>query len=271
MGNVSNPTPAGFPFSINGGATFYVGVGQCVSQAVGTGQNLVTEQVDPTGASILQSIKVAPQTANVVHKVKNSKSQAGYAKVDVSSGADVTVTFKNEPATGQLKVCKISGSTALNGEFFSFTEQAGGTIVGPFSVQAEPAGAPLNCGGLTSYPVGTVVNIAEAATPGVEVSSVTGASWSGGQDATATVQPRWYDRRHLHQLVGATALRLPATWRSARPPATRSWVRDRGTSPSPAMASLPRRSRCWPVSAAGTLPFLSVTTPSRSRSRRRTT
>ena len=188
VGNVSNPTPAGFPYSINGGATFYVGVGKCVSQAVGTGQNLVTELVDPTGASVLQSIKVSPQTANVVHKVKNSNSQAGYAKVDVGSGADVTVTFKNVPATGQLKVCKIAGSTVLNGQYFSFTEQAGGTIVGPFSVQAEPAAAPLNCGGLTSYPVGTVVHIAEAATAGVTVTSVTGATWTGGQDATATVQ-----------------------------------------------------------------------------------
>jgi hypothetical protein len=188
-GNVSNPTPAGFPYSINGGATFYVGVGQCVTQAVTAGENLVTELLDPTGASVLQSIKVAPTTANIVHKVKNSKSQAGYAKVDVSSGADVTVTFKNEPATGQLKVCKIAGSSVLNGQYFSFTEQAGGTIVGPFSVQAEPASAPLNCGGLTSYPVGTVVNIAEAATPNVTVTNVTGATWTGGQDATATVQP----------------------------------------------------------------------------------
>jgi hypothetical protein len=187
-GNVSNPTAAGFPFSINGGGTFYVAVGHCASQAVPTGQNLVTEELDPTGATTLKSIHVSPQNANVVHKVKNSKSQAGYAKVDVAAGADVTVTFKNQPAIGQLKVCKIAGSPVLDGQFFSFTEQAGGTIVGPFSVQAEPVGTTLDCGGLTSYPVGTLVSIAEAPTPNVSVTAVTGASWSGGQDATATVQ-----------------------------------------------------------------------------------
>jgi hypothetical protein len=189
IGNVSNPTPAGFPFSLNGGTTFYVGVGQCATEAVTSGQNLVTELLDPTGASTLKSIQVSPSTAKVASHVRNSLSQAGYAKVNVASGADVTVTFKNQPAIGQLKVCKIAGSTVLDGQYFSFTEQAGGTIVGPFSVQAEPASAPLNCGGLTSYPVGTVVDISEAAVPNVVVSSVTGASWSSGQNAIATVQP----------------------------------------------------------------------------------
>jgi hypothetical protein len=190
-GNVSNPTPAGFPFSINGGTTFYVGVGQCVTEPVTAGQNLVTELVDPTGASTLKSIHVSPTTALVASHVRNSLSQAGYAKVNVASGTDVTVTFKNQPAIGQLKVCKIAGSPDLVGQTFSFTEQAGGTIVGPFPVVAEPAGGTINCGGLTSYPVGTVVSIAEAATPGVFVSSVTGTgvSWTTGQDATATVQP----------------------------------------------------------------------------------
>ncbi len=221
-GNVSNPTAAGFPFSINGGGTFYVAVGHCASAAVPTGQNLVTEELDPTGATTLKSIHVSPQNANVVHKVKNSKSQAGYAKVDVAAGADVTVTFKNQPAIGQLKVCKIAGSPVLDGQFFSFTEQAGGTIVGPFSVQAEPAGTTLDCGGLTSYPVGTLVSIAEAPTPNVVCDSchrrqLVGRSGRDGHRAT-----RWYDRCHLHQLDDASASesRLPGDlqdgWRFVR-------------------------------------------------------
>jgi hypothetical protein len=179
-----------FPFALNGGATFAVAVNHCVSKTVDAGQNLITELVDPTGATKLQSMVVSPQSANVVHKVKNSKSQAGYAKVNVASGADVKVTFWNEPVIRQLKVCKIAGSLNLVGQAFSFTEQAGGTIVGPFPVVAEPVGVPLNCGGLTSYPVGTVVSIAEAATPNVSVTSVTGTgvNWTTGQDATATVQ-----------------------------------------------------------------------------------
>jgi hypothetical protein len=161
-----------FPFSLNGGATFAVAVNHCVSKPVDAGENLVTELTDPTGATKLQSMVVSPQSANVVHKVKNSKTQAGYTKVNVTSGADVRVTFWNEPVIRQLKVCATAGPS-LAGEFFSFTERAGDQIVGPFSVQAEPAGTKLKCGGETSYPVGTNVTVSEAPDLGVYVSKVT--------------------------------------------------------------------------------------------------
>jgi hypothetical protein len=160
-----------FPFSLNGGAAFAVAVNQCVSKTVTAGENLIAELVDPTRATKLQSMVVSPQSANVVHKVKNSKSQAGYAKVNVTAGADVRVTFWNEPVIRQLKVCAIAGPS-LAGQFFSFTEQAGDTTVGPFSVQAEPAGTKLKCGD-ASYPVGTNVNISEGPAPNVVVSNIT--------------------------------------------------------------------------------------------------
>jgi hypothetical protein len=162
-----------FPFALNGGATFAVAVNQCVSKTVTAGENLITELVDPTGATKLQSMVISPQSANVVHKVKNSKSQAGYAKVNVTAGADVRVTFWNEPVIRQLKVCAIAGNPTLAGQFFSFSEEAGGTIVGPFSVPAEPAGTKLKCGGEASYPVGTNVNISEGSGPDAVVSNIT--------------------------------------------------------------------------------------------------
>jgi hypothetical protein len=178
-----------FPFSVNSGETFYVAVNHCTDVTVDTGENLVTELV--SASTTLKSISVSPTTANVVHKVKNSLSQAGYAKVDVNAGQDVTVTFKNQPAIGSLKVCKIAGSPELLGQSFSFTEQAGGTTVGPFGLTAEAP--PGDCSAPTSYPVGTVVNIAETtpSDPDIYVSSVTGAGVDGyaGYDAVATVQP----------------------------------------------------------------------------------
>lgn len=204
QGNVSNPTPAGFPFNINGGETFYVPVGGCSDQAVTSGTNKVTELPDPTGASLLQSITVAPKSANLHRKITNTAKQAGWAQVDVTAGKTVTTTFTNEPNSGQLKVCKVvAAGSPLIGTNFTFTEQAGGTTVGPFSLTAEVAGSsnPAACGGLTTYPVGTNVTVTEAAlsnTTDVSISGVTvngtpidfnanPATAGGGGSAVATV------------------------------------------------------------------------------------
>jgi hypothetical protein len=183
----SGTVTGNYPFSVNGGTSFSVAAGQCASMPVAGGENLVTELVPPSKSTQLKTIAVAPQLDNVVHKVKNSKSQAGYAKVTVGAGALVTVTFTNGPAFGQLKVCAIAGNPSLDGQFFSFTEQSGGRIVGPFNAQADPVGTKLHCGGLATYRIGAVVNISEAPTPSVSVLSVTGASWSGGQDSEVTI------------------------------------------------------------------------------------
>jgi hypothetical protein len=185
---VSGTVSGNYSFSLNGTTFLSVAAGACTPKTVAAGENLVTELVAPTRATQLKSIAVTPQLDNVVHKVKNSKSQAGYAKVTVGAGALVTVTFTNGPAFGKLKVCAISGSPSLNGQFFTFTEQSGKRIVGPFSTQADPAGTKLRCGGLATYRIGAVVTVSEAATPDVAVLSVSGASWSGGQDAVATIE-----------------------------------------------------------------------------------
>jgi hypothetical protein len=161
-------------FSVNGGASFAVGVGHCASRTVPAGENLVTELVDPTGATDLRSIAVTPMSANVVHKVKNSKSQAGYAKINVVSGTYVTVSFADQSAVPALMVCAVAGTFGLNGQDFSFTEQAGGTTVGPFSIPAEGENAPEGCGKPTSYPGGTNVTVSESAVSGVNVSNIAG-------------------------------------------------------------------------------------------------
>jgi hypothetical protein len=161
-------------FSVNGGASFALGVYQCATKTVPAGENLVTELVDPTGATDLWWIAVRPMSANVVHKVKNSKSQAGYAKVNVASSADVTVSFTDQSIAPGLMVCATAGSPDVNGQYFSFTEQADGTTVGPFSIPAEPAPPPLNCDKPTPYPVGTKVTVSESGVPGVLVNNITG-------------------------------------------------------------------------------------------------
>jgi hypothetical protein len=172
-------------FSINGGVSFAVGAFSCMSKTVPPGENLVTELVDPTGATDLWWIAVRPMSANVVHKVKNSKSQAGYAKVNVASGADVTVGFVDQTVPG-VEVCEVAGSPLVEGQVFSFTMEAGGRVVGPFNLQAEPVAA-LDCSARTNYPVGTMVGIAQQPYPEVVVESVSGADWDGGSDAVATV------------------------------------------------------------------------------------
>jgi hypothetical protein len=177
----SGTVAGSFPFSLNGGTSFSVAAGQCASMTVAAGENLVTELVAPTNTTQLKSIAVAPQLDNVVHKAKNSKSQAGYAKVTVEAGALVTVTFTNGPAFGKLKVCAMAGDPSMEGEIFSFTEQTNhnNRAVGPFKAETEVAGPTLRCSGVATFRIGTVVTIIEALTPEVAVSDVTGAEWYG--------------------------------------------------------------------------------------------
>jgi hypothetical protein len=181
-------------FSVNGGASFALGVYQCATKTVPAGENLVTELLDPTKATDLWWIAVRPMSANVVHKVKNSKSQAGYAKVNVVSGADVEVGFVDQSVVPALMVCPVAED--LDGQYFNFTEQAGDTTVGPFSVQAGTLDdAPLNCGKPTTYPAGTEVTVSELGVPNVNVSvsgnvngiTVSGSNGQCGEGRTAVV------------------------------------------------------------------------------------
>jgi hypothetical protein len=185
-----------FPFSLNNVPSFSIQVGHCVIKAVPSGDNLVKELVIPAGTTGLQSISVTPTSASVAHQVKNSSSLAGYAKVNIASGATVTVTFTNAPHYGQLKVCKVAAanSPSLIGLPFNFLERTVNGHVGPFSVNAGWT-PDTSCGGLTRYRVGRRVNISEAATAGTQVTNidVTGGTLAtanyGAGTATAIVGP----------------------------------------------------------------------------------
>lgn len=158
-----------FSFTVDGGKAFSLSSGNCKSVTTTSGQHTVVEMPDATGATFLSAINVSPAADQVRQSLAS-----GSVVVKVPANADVTTQFINSPAMGTLKVCKIAGDPSLNGQEFSFTETAGGSVVGPFSVAATPAGSStLNCGGLTSYPVGTMVNIAELPTANVAATSIT--------------------------------------------------------------------------------------------------
>jgi hypothetical protein len=183
-GNVSGS----FQFSLNNGTPFSVASGSCATKTVASGTNQkVTELADPTGATVLSAIAIAPAADKVSTSVATRT-----AVVKVPAGAEAVATFTNKANNGQLKVCKVAGNSALLGQSFSFTESAGGNTVGPFAVNAGTAAAP-NCGGLTTYQVGTNVNIAETAQQGIVASNISVSNGSAsnvnlsGGTVTATV------------------------------------------------------------------------------------
>jgi hypothetical protein len=168
-----------FGFKVDGGATFLLATGQCREIVETAAKHTVVELPDTTGRTYLKSISILPFTSGDSTSVPTRT-----AVVKVVKGADATVSFTNAQALAQLKVCKIAGDPSLLGLPYSFTETSGSKVVGPFSVIAGPAN-PANCGGLTTYPVGTNVNIAELASANVEVSSITVASGTASNENLA--------------------------------------------------------------------------------------
>lgn len=167
---------------LNGGMPFSVAAGSCVSFSVSAGKYTVRELPDPTGQTTLKAIEVVPTIDLVSSSISNRN-----VTVQVPGGSDVSLQFVNQPASGKLKVCKVAGDPSLVGRVFSFTEQAGGKPTAAFNVVAGLK-SPLSCGPLTSYKVGTTVNIAEIATPNIVTSSIT---VTGGTRARqASVQER---------------------------------------------------------------------------------
>ncbi len=156
-----------FPFSVDGSTTpVWVTVGTCRGVSVEPGTHTVQELADTSGATVLQRIQLFPSNS-----VGTKDVATRTATVTVPINGNVITRFVNEPNTSVLKVCKIAGDPAILGQSFSFTETAGGTTVGPMSVVAGSTN-PLNCTDVTQYQVGTKVNVAELATPGVQASSI---------------------------------------------------------------------------------------------------
>ncbi|MGO8870395.1 MAG: hypothetical protein ACLQPH_03170 [Acidimicrobiales bacterium] len=178
----SGAVTGSFNFYVNNSATpVSVAVGTCVGVGVTAGLNTVTEAVDPSGATSLNSIQVTPATALVS---KSIPLRTAIVNVPAVTG-NVAIVFGNIPNTGGLKICKLAAtnSPGLIGESFAFTETAGGNVV---DASAIANGA---CSQLTSYQVGTQVAISENATPGTAVQSisVSGGTGSGENLAAGTI------------------------------------------------------------------------------------
>jgi len=153
-----------FHFSVDGGAAITVNGGGCSGpMTVAAGNHTVVEAATP-------GLEVARIKAN--HDVSKNLG-TGTVVVKVKAGStpatETLVTYTNRPipAVG-LKVCKQTPDATLLGDLYSFTENGGPA----YSVAAGPVGSP-NCGPVTSYPLGTLVNVAEAAVPGTNVSAIT--------------------------------------------------------------------------------------------------
>ena len=163
-----------FPFSVNNGPTFSIPVGHCVIKAVSAGENGVKEVVDRTGVTKLQSINVTPTSASVVEHVLNSSSLAGYARVNVASGATVTVTFTNRQALAKLEVCKVAGDQSTANHSFQFTESTAAGVIASFSLTAllpsDNSGA--NCSKPQSYQIGTHVTVTELGLTGFTLTGI---------------------------------------------------------------------------------------------------
>ena len=159
-----------YQFSVDGQTSIGVQAnGPCASVNVSAGRHTVTELPDTTGATVLTKIKVIPSTAGTGSVATRT------ASVTVATGNVVETRFKDEPAQGELKVCKVADSDSrdLIGTLFNFTASSG-SFNDSFAV---PAAAPNDtygsCDDLGSFQVGTLVNIAEAPVSGVQVSSIT--------------------------------------------------------------------------------------------------
>ncbi len=155
-----------FLFSVNNSPTpISVAVGTCKGVSVAPGRNTVRELPDLSGLTMLSKITVNPSTAG------SGDIASRTATVTVPTGGNVAVRFVNASNSGALKVCKVAGNGVPVGQSFTFTESAGGSTVGPFAVAAG-ATSGASCSYLTDYQVGTNVNIAETATPGIAATSI---------------------------------------------------------------------------------------------------
>lgn len=153
-----------FQFSLNGGAPITVNGGACSGPiSTHSGQNTVVET--PT-----TGLKVQAIAANhTVSKNLNTGTVVVRVKPGSTPADETLVTYVNRPlpALG-LKVCKVAGDAALEGNLYSFTENGGPA----YSVAAGTAAAPI-CGPVHPYKLGTNVNVAELATQGTHVSAIT--------------------------------------------------------------------------------------------------
>jgi len=167
-----------FSFSVDGGSAVLVTGGGCSGpMSVAAGSHTIVEA--PTAGLQVKAIKAN----HLVSKDISHGTVTVTVKAGSTAGNETLVTYTNEanPALG-LKVCKSAGnaSPSLIGDQFSFTENGNPA----FSVAAGTVAAP-NCGPVTKFKLGTIVNVSELATPGTLVSGITVSDGRGSNVNTA--------------------------------------------------------------------------------------
>ena len=172
-----NSTTVG-PYGVVAGTASAPGCGTAMPYPAGTAVNIAEAA---TAGDQVSNIAVTNGT------LSNQDNSAGTVTATVASTGTTVVTYTNiqEP---QLEVCKVAGTTSLQGKTFYFTQTGSGPTVGPYGVTAGTAASP-GCGSPTSYPAGSAVNIAETATTGDSVSgiAVTNGTLSNQDDSAGTV------------------------------------------------------------------------------------
>ncbi|MGA2529962.1 MAG: hypothetical protein ABSG36_12460 [Acidimicrobiales bacterium] len=154
---VCDSVQGSFHFSINGKLMSLSK--QCVAVTARAGINHVVETWAPASYRNLESVTVSPSSARV-----SASAETASATIRLSAHGAATVRFVNakvvtqvinratgraSTGTGDIKVCKYSADTLVEGTF-PFTISAGGTVIA--SVTAPLGG----CSAITPVPAGTV-------------------------------------------------------------------------------------------------------------------
>jgi hypothetical protein len=155
-----------FRFSLDSGARIAVVGGACSRPIVTEAGIATVTQATGAGTEV-----VGIQANRVVGRDLSTGAITVRVKAGSAPASQTSVTFVNRPVHAPgLKICKSADalSPSLVGRLFSFTENQGPA----FSIAAGTVAAP-SCGPVRKYAEGTVVDVAELATPITHVSSIT--------------------------------------------------------------------------------------------------
>jgi hypothetical protein len=135
---------------------------------VTSGHQTVTETATGLPAGDTVSAITTSPSGDLVSTNLSARSAVINVRAGSTTSNETVVHVTNRISPAQIKICKATPASDLVGQPFTFTENNGT----PFTVTAGTTSAP-NCSGLTTYQAGTVVNVAEEATPGLDVGSIT--------------------------------------------------------------------------------------------------
>ncbi|MBI2710371.1 MAG: hypothetical protein HYX34_11855 [Actinobacteria bacterium] len=165
-----------FQFSVNGGSAISVRAGQCSGPIQVPAGNATVRELSKANFALVSVTALGPGGVN--RRLTGPTDNPATVSVPFGGVADETVvTFTNRVLTGQFKICKASPDSSLQGITFSFTYSyvvngvttTGGTALQPGQCSALSSNIPVQ--DANGNPV--TVNVAEQATAGTQVSSIT--------------------------------------------------------------------------------------------------